>query len=108
MAKPRSSHAWWNDMAYRPPMVETLEPRTLRSATPGTLIQTSASGSQVLGTNVLSVGVAFGPTGEVLVVVDGAGNLIQLDSNGSHVLGNQVQAASVAFGPSGEVLAVVD
>src|SRR5439155_13340379 len=53
-----------------------------------------------------SVSVAFGPFGEVLVVVRPDGTLTQYDAFGAHALGAGVSYASVAFGPAGEVLLV--
>lgn len=64
-------------------------------------------GAHQLGTGILSAGISFGPSGEVLEVVDTAGSLTQFDSTGSHLLGSGVQSADVASGPLGQVLAVV-
>src|SRR5207248_7204478 len=54
-----------------------------------------------------SVSTAFGPQGQVLVVVSPSGLLTQFDATGAHTLGGNVRSASVAFGPAGEVLVVV-
>jgi hypothetical protein len=51
--------------------------------------------------------VAFGPAGEVLVLVTTFGRLYQVDMFGTHVLANGVRSASVGFNPSGEVLVEV-
>jgi FG-GAP-like repeat/Calx-beta domain/FG-GAP repeat len=53
------------------------------------------------------VSVAFGPSGEVVELVNSAGVLTQFDAAGAHVLGGGVRSASVAFGSFGEVLEVV-
>src|SRR5438270_9943777 len=74
----------------------------------GTLTQFDATGAHVLGTDVRSAGIAFGPAGQVLVVVDTAGTLTQFDATGSHVLGAGVASVGIAFAPSGEVLEIID
>ncbi|QJW98370.1 right-handed parallel beta-helix repeat-containing protein [Frigoriglobus tundricola] len=55
-----------------------------------------------------AVSVAFGPQGEVLIVVDASGLLTQYDATGAHPLATGVRSAGVAFGPRGEVLVVTD
>ena len=53
-----------------------------------------------------SVSVAFGPSGEVIELVNSAGQLTQFDASGAHFLGDGVRAASVAFNNGSEVLLV--
>src|SRR5215471_6509396 len=77
------------------------------SARAATLFVYDSTGAHFLGTGVQSAGIAFGPSGEVLDIVDTAGTLRQFDSSGTHVLGGGIQSADVAFGPQGQVLAIV-
>jgi hypothetical protein len=53
-------------------------------------------------------GVAFGPSGEVLEVVNSNGVLTQFDATGVRILLVGVLSADVAFGPSGTPLAGVE
>ncbi len=61
----------------------------------------------ILPGGVISVAVAFGPSGEVLEVVTNDGVLEQIDATGAHTLANNARSAAVAFGPAGEVLEVI-
>jgi hypothetical protein len=50
--------------------------------------------------------VAFGPKGQVTLVVDQNRMLTEFDASGAHVLGGGVRDASTAFGPAGQILLV--
>ena len=64
----------------------------------GVLRQFDAFGVHILGSGVLSVGVAFSSSaGEVLDVIYTTGELIQYDLNGAHPLLPGVMSASPAF-----------
>src|SRR5262249_48086275 len=54
----------------------------------------------------VSVSVAFGPFGEVILLTGPDGTLTQFDAFGAHVLGGGIRSASIAFGPAGEVILV--
>jgi hypothetical protein len=75
----------------------------------GILTQFDATGAHQLATGVRSASVAFGQSGEVLIVVYQDGRLFQFDAGGAHLLASAVLSASVTFAPGGmqEVLEVV-
>src|SRR5438876_481182 len=72
----------------------------------GFLALFDAAGAHPLGSGVRSASVAFGPTGEVLLVTLDSGVLTQFDAFGSRTLGSGVLSADVSFGPAGEVVLV--
>ena len=67
----------------------------------------SISGVTVLSSGVRSASVAFGPSGQVVLVTYKSGILVRYDRSGARVLfAGGVQGASLAYGPLGEVLLV--
>jgi hypothetical protein len=81
---------------------------TLAEAAPGSASATASAAVNVpAAPSPPSVSVAFGPFGEVLVVVGANGSLTQLDAFGAHTVPGNYRGASVAFGPLGEVLVAV-
>src|SRR5437660_1060132 len=69
------------------PRLEELESRWLPAPlSGGTLVQFDAAGAHVLGSGVLSAGVAFGPAGEVLVATFASTASVGLDNANPHNL----------------------
>ena len=73
----------------------------------GNLTQFDSAGAHKLASGVRSASVAFGTSGEIMVLVNQVGQLIQVDTKGAHLLASGVMSADVALSGGQEVLEVV-
>jgi hypothetical protein len=73
----------------------------------GVLTEFNTRGTFQLATGVRSASVAFGPQGEIMVVVFQDGRLVQFDASGVHLLASGVLSAGVGLNGGQEVVEVV-